>query len=121
MTSFNTNLLSAASTGTPRALSTSLSASNLSVAVDELSGARGVAFTLLSSAPVPTLSAATLQGNSIRIATYYHNQDFGLINDNRSITLFTYNSSTTAQTSISGITYDAVYPELRRLVALGYA
>lgn len=116
---FSDNLLSAASTGSPTLLNTSLSASNLLVVVDGLSAAKGLAYNTISIGN-SGLTAATLSGNSFRINGAYHNADFGLMNLDGSTTIFTFNSGSTAQTSISGATFDASTAEQRRKHLLGF-
>lgn len=119
---FAGSLLSSVKTGVPVNLTASLSASNGSVAIAVLSGFKGLAFPSVTvTSATSGRVTATLAGSTFVIATAYHNQYFGLIPlEGRALTIFQYNSASTAQTSVSGVTTNATYPELRRLSVLGY-
>ena len=118
---FNTNLFT--TTGTPSSLSTSLSSQQGTVAIDALSGAyTGLAFSTVDQASLPTLSArqvVTVSGNTLLIASGYHNRAFALLKPNGEATIFTFLSAGGAITP-SETTTDLTYPRSRRLKVLGY-
>ena len=118
---FAQNLLSAAATGVPQSLNTSLTSLDYTVAVTALSGYVGLAFPELTLTPGNSARVGgSFAGNTFLLPNGYHNEFIGLIAPNNSVTIFQFNSGSTAQTSISGNTTNATYPLLRRKVLMGY-
>ena len=131
MNIFTHNLFVPLSTGIPQSLTASLSSSSqcvsisssvatYSVVITSLSAYAGLAFNSMATTyATSAIQAATIQGCSLRIAKAYNNTSFALIKPDRSVTLFTFLSASTAQTPISA-SLDYTTPELRRLAVLGY-
>jgi hypothetical protein len=83
---------------------------------------RGIAFNALTSPAsgsntFATLSAAT--GTTFRVNSAHNGATFAVIYTDSSSTLFTCVTGTTAQ-SLTANGFDTTYPEIRRLVVLGY-
>ena len=130
--SFNNQVLSAYGL-TPLNLNWSLSSTGTYKTVQLLSvgtvagkAVQGVIFnTLLSSAYSPASGTGTFatlsafSGTTFRVDAAYNGQQMGILNVDDSTSLFTVVTGTALQT-VSAADWTASYPEIRRLIQLGY-
>lgn len=125
--SFNTNLLSAAKTGTPNLLNTSLTAAMLSV-VSLSTNDVGIAYNSLSSqgkTSTGTISSFTVQGSVFSVDTGHHGTIMAIVkslsNNIQPYTTFVYSSAlSTIATSSLSTNDDIMTPDSRRKYLLGY-
>jgi hypothetical protein len=122
---FTSNVLSAASVGTPPPTHTVLSATGVNT-ISLSSVFDGLAFNALTNTSlVSSLCALTVLGSVFRIDRAYHNSVFALMTSDRTYTVFTYQSSfatvPVSAFALSGVpTKEVTTPESLRLRLLGY-
>ena len=118
---FTSNVLSAASVGTPPPTHTVLSAFGVNT-ISLSSVHDGLAFNSISTL-LSSLCSVTVNGSVFRIDRAYNNSVFALVTSDRNYTVFTYQSAyaTVPLSSVAlSSTKEVTTPESLRLRLLGY-